>query len=608
MKFPSIRYIREHAEQTLRRFPYVLISAFLSAVFAVLQNENDFKDPFFTHLLMTCAMGIPLFFALGLYCEKPLKVFRPPQAALLSGGVLFLLLFHFTSGAELDKSFFLHYAQWSLMLHLAAAFTPYLNRGEVNGFWQFNRLLFLRFILSVIYSAVFYLGLALALGSLDFLLGISLHNELFGDLWFVAVFMVLTWHFLAGVPKDLKGLNTRQDYPGALKIFTQYMLIPLVCLYLFILYVYMAKIVFLRDWPKGIVTWLVSGLSVFGVFTLLLVYPVETRKENRWLKTYARLFYWALFPLLALLMVTAGKRVEQYSFTEERYFVLVLAFWIFGVAVYFLRSPARNIKWIPLSLCLLALFTSFGPWGAYEVSKRAQLSRLKGYLVKDGLWNGQKAQKTDKPVSFADEKDITSILIYLIENHGIDSVKGWFDLGGQAGSGSLSDSRFDSDVWTAKIMQSLGLHQVSAWEKEDSQNFYWTAESGNDPLVVTGYDYLYQVIALTAAAVTFTLENKPCLITFQGGIVVLKQGGVTLLSFETDPAVQQLQARGEIKPQYESPLLPSTPPKIPKPISLSAKGRHWSGQLCLNHLTLKLKNGHYDIKNGSGTLLLKKNR
>src|SRR6185295_18817659 len=109
----------------------------------------------------------------------------------------------------------------------------------------------------------------------------------------------------------------------------------------------------------------VSTVALAGVFNLLLLYPAQEKKENSWIKTYTRVFYLALFPLVFMLFLAVGKRIEQYGVTEQRYFVTALGVWILGIALYFLSGKNRSVKTVPLTLFLIALMTSFGPWGAY---------------------------------------------------------------------------------------------------------------------------------------------------------------------------------------------------------------------------------------------------
>ena len=72
--------------------------------------------------------------------------------------------------------------------------------------------------------------------------------------------------------------------------------------------------------------------------SLLLIHPIRTREGNRWIQTFGRWFYLALFPLIVLLFVAISERLGTYGITENRYFILVLACWLLGIALYMLLS------------------------------------------------------------------------------------------------------------------------------------------------------------------------------------------------------------------------------------------------------------------------------
>ena len=66
-RLPSLAYILEHAREAWRRFPYVLVCAFLAAAVSITLIEAESSDFWFTKLLMTLGLGIPLFFSFALF-------------------------------------------------------------------------------------------------------------------------------------------------------------------------------------------------------------------------------------------------------------------------------------------------------------------------------------------------------------------------------------------------------------------------------------------------------------------------------------------------------------------------------------------------------------
>jgi len=123
----------------------------------------------------------------------------------------------------------------AVALHLFVAFAPFTGSGEINGFWHYNKLLLLRLITTAVYTVVLYAGLALALAALDNLFGMSVPGKRYAELWIIILGLFNTWSFLAGIPENLSPLEESTDYPKGIKIFAQYILFPLVIIYLVIL-------------------------------------------------------------------------------------------------------------------------------------------------------------------------------------------------------------------------------------------------------------------------------------------------------------------------------------------------------------------------------------
>src|SRR5699024_3468757 len=170
-----------------------------------------------------------------------------------------------------------------------------------------------------------------------------------------------TWFFLAGIPDPIHKLDRIRNYPKGLKVFTQNILIPLVIIYMIILYLYMAKIITQWAWPEGWISILVLSFSIAGILANLLLHPLRNDIKYKWVKRFSKGYYWILVPLSILLLLAIWRRISEYGITVERYFVLVLGLWLTGIVLYFVISRAKNIKVIPASLCIVAFAISIGP-------------------------------------------------------------------------------------------------------------------------------------------------------------------------------------------------------------------------------------------------------
>ena len=383
MRLPSLATAVQTARETFARFPLAMLSGFVAAVaaFRMIDGPSHDSQP---RLLATGVLGLALFTASVTSAERRGVAPRHRWMVDLALAAGLALLYYASLDWTPDHAA-LRFIQLMVVGHLLVAIAPWLTGAQLDGFWQFNRMLFLRYLTGALYVAVLWAGLSVALAALDKLFGVDIDSELYAHLFAFLAFVFHPWFFLAGVPRDYAELETRDDYPAGLKVFTQFVLMPLVVIYLAILTAYLGKVILTRTWPTGWIGYLVSSVSATGVLALLLVHPLRERADSRWVNGYGRWWFVALLPSLGMLLAAIAKRVGQYGFTEQRYFLLVLALWLLGLALYYGITASRNIKLIPMTLCAVALLTTMGPWSAYAVSRRSQLNRLDGLLEKNGM-------------------------------------------------------------------------------------------------------------------------------------------------------------------------------------------------------------------------------
>jgi hypothetical protein len=474
MRLPSVGYIAGEARASFARFPLMLACALVAATCAIITVEVDGDDSRFVNLMITAHLGIALFFALATAAETN-RWTRSTRISANAAAVIGLFAYH----ASLPDRFGAaagRFLQLDLGVLLLCAFLPFL-RGHHNGFWQYNRTLFLRFLTAVLYSAVIYLGLALALLAIDRLIGLSIPDHSYIWLLCVVAFVFNPWVFLGGVPRDIAMLESVTTYPRGLKVFAQYILIPLVVVYLAILTIYLFKVVITTVWPSGWIGWMVSSVAVVGIVALLLVWPVAGQREDRWVGTYTRWFFIFMIPAIVMLLLAIQRRIGQYGVTENRYFLAILSLWLAAIAVYFIASRQRLIKVIPVSLCILAFGTSCGPWGAYSVSRWSQTHRLEQLMQANHILVDGKIVATQDRVTAEHQREISSITRYLIEHHGAKPFRRWLD----PVTFAVDDSTpgYDRETQrTRRIVGAMGLEYVGAYAaRADGGSFEYFIDS-----------------------------------------------------------------------------------------------------------------------------------
>jgi hypothetical protein len=473
----------------LRRFPLVILAAAASTVAAILTTEDIGPDALRLRLLAVAGLGSPLFLTATLLAERARRAAWPRLAPHAAATAVLLAVYLLWPGWS-DPVRGLRFAQLMIAALLLVAWLPVAHSGPL-AFWHYNRLLLERFLGSGAAAATLWAGLALALAALDKLFGVEVAETGYARLWFVAAFLFSAWFFVAGVPRDLAALQQRRDYQPALRAFAQYLLVPLVSLYLVILTLYLGKVVVTWDWPSGWIGWLVSGVATAGIFTLLLVYPISDDPEQKWIRAFARDFWLAVLPAVVMLWLALYQRVAQYGITEPRYFLLVLSLWLAASALYFrFRRGARMIA-IPASLCVLAALSLAGPWGAYSVSAASQLGRLETLLVRHGVVaDGRPAGAAPRrPIPSADRREISAVVRYVVTHHGTRRLTAWLP---DSARRRIGAPRAPDETTVRAVVATWGVPHADEREPGGNQ-FRYRAQGPGAPLPLAGYDFLLPV-------------------------------------------------------------------------------------------------------------------
>ncbi len=232
-------------------------------------------------------------------------------------------------------------------------------------------------------------------------------------------------------------------------------------------------------------------MAAAGVFSLLLVHPISDREENRWMRTYARGFYLAMLPAIAMLWLAVGQRVGQYGLTERRYFLLALSSWLAGIAIYFAWTRSRDIRIIPATLGLGALLTFAGPWSAYHMSEASQVRRLETLLTDAGVLADGAVRRLDVEVPPETSREVSAVVRYLESTHGTDRVAHLLPPSSDTDRDAVPED-LSVEARAEGFVTALGFPYVGPWAPSDAGAFsYFTAWS-EATVDISGYDVATQ--------------------------------------------------------------------------------------------------------------------
>jgi hypothetical protein len=631
MKLPSITYLVSNAKESLTRFPLTILSSFIAVAVGIYLTEcgKDISNIFpYINVLLCMALGIPLYFCAVVLSGKMGLSKKNNAYLMLAASCILICIFFTLPDSESTHNTtlpYIKYGIYNITIHLFVSFLPFIFSRQLNGFWQYNKILFIRVWASVLYSGVLYLGLALALIALKLLFDIDLHNELFFEFFIVIGGLFNTWFFVSGIPKDFDKLEDIAEYPKGLKIFSQYILLPLLTLYLVILYFYGGKILMQWNWPKGIVSYLIICISVLGILTFLLLHPYGNLSGNSWIKKISKAYYLALFPLLIILFIAIFMRVSDYGITINRYVIILLGIWLTVVCIY-TSIGKTNIKFIPASLAVMLLLMSFGPWGMFSVSERNQVNRLKSILEKGGIlesgkikheaiWELDSTLRSLRPtkenlnegrLNDSLHNEVKSILEYLDNHHGFNSIRGWYV---QDIDSIVTKMNFDEKKWDRKgeayiYMRAMGLKPEHKFENESRDYFNYRA-AATTLKKVTGYDYVvgfyFSGYSHDKTITTFHLDSVDYSFHYEFN----KNEGIQLhygdkkLNLQFINFITALHKKYGFETKSEIPL---------SNMDLKASTDKYDFTIEFHSIEMRLKSGSYVLNSFSGDIFIKAKR
>ncbi len=401
---------------TLKRFPMVSLSAYLMTlillIFSITGHGLMEKYPNYDlankiAFLMTLAM--PLFFVLKLSSKKQFMTLI--GMALLVG---YYFLFIPDNLENANSAFFQRHFLWIVALMIFSIVAPFLFRPTNNeDFWEWTQQIVFALLATLLFSIVLFLGLEGARYALEKLFNITAlprFKHRVEEIFMLTIFGLFSInYFLSQVPKNPL-LITSRPYSKIENIFTKYILTPLVIIYFLILFAYTFKIIYLNQFPTGVLAWLVLIFSGLGIVTFLFWTPLWGEK----IKKYKKLIWIAILLQTFVLAISIYMRIEQYGLTENRYFIALAGVWLFVTSLYFIVLKNASYKWIFITIPLLIVVSLSGPFSARELSKASQVEKLQT-LLGTSMPLSEESNSTVK-------YQISSKIEYLFRKHGIDSL------------------------------------------------------------------------------------------------------------------------------------------------------------------------------------------
>ena len=598
MNFPSISEITDKAQNAFKRFPLTLLWAIFGTFFCIYLIEYNSRDFFDVHsdIVLTLIVGISWLIGTQFFIEQLENPKKSQWIKLVVLALLGFLYWYFPKEQHYDDSpiYLFRFFLFLIAGHLFVLFAPFLLKWDKNAYWNYLKSIGTAIIRSLFFSGILYVGLILALAAIDALFDVSIKGKRYGQLFLFCLGIVNTWIYLSDFPKNILQ-NTTIYFQKALEVLVKYILIPLVILYLAILYAYSAKIVIQWELPKGWVSYLVIALSFLGYIIQVIINPIQKNLKSWTINKFYPWFYFLLIPLNALLFVAILRRITDYGITENRYFVIAIAIWNVGILAYLLLSRKKALKVIPISLFVITLLSSIGFWSAFKVSENSQVNQFNTLFT---------SVKNKNNTATEEELDrLKSILDYLEDRKKVSRLDGITRLNLEGFRDTIVDDyRNHGYLDQAKIWDSLAIKLDSTtMTKSDYTNEYYNLYSTWDKPHynnISDYDqfayldlYAYNEHTITLDTLEIVLETNAKKLTINS-----KNSSAVLLEF---PLASKLDALTK----YDQNIN-----KAPEnELILEAQSKAISARLIFIELSFNKNNDTIELNNVKAALFLKRN-
>jgi hypothetical protein len=495
-KLINLTNIAPVIKTAFRRFPLPFVCALIGTLLTII----IIYDPGLVKIgagirsmlklsIFTMAFSVVALTSLKLYAESAgWLTAKQLIGSVMVVGIIALYLFGIVADESTPTYLFL-----GLAVLLSLLFAPYITKtSNASSVWYFNYQTGTAIFFAGLSAMVLGVGASLIFASLDYLFHTAVQENIYGVIWTVSWGLLFPAYVLSNIATEFNFEDEICEFPKGISFITNYILVPLMFVYMVILYAYFVKIIISWELPRGNLGWMITTFGTIGIATKLLAFPIRNR-GTRLLALFDKYYYYALVVPVILLAIAIAERVNAYGITEQRYTVMMIGVWFSIVTVFTVIQKDRfHIKYVPIILAVLALLSSIGPWGAVAVSTYSQVSRLETLLVKHHMLVDGQAIASKSSVPFDDLKSISSIADYLTSNkYRFAHIKPWF-----AGLVNASSTiKFDNDKLSSgnDITNLLKIKYINRWESAGKNDFfnYTTKYNLNDGFIdVKGYDYV----------------------------------------------------------------------------------------------------------------------
>ena len=397
MDLTAIKKYPSQISTAFKRFPLAVAFAIFTTIAFICTGEyvvsyrrsipdNELSDWLFIYPM--AATMIALTISLVQESRKKFSIIPHVVAEAVWLAVSIALTFyHFSTNNDTEHTYDLETGLFIYTTAFLSIFVaPFFKQKNENGFWVF---LMKNAKAAVIAGAISVVLLAAIEGFLfGFFNLFDIEPSSAKPFFYSAIICSCTIFpilFFSGIPSIDECL---QETPALNKFQTsanKFLFLPVISLYIILLYAYIAKIIIQWEMPKGMVSYLVSASMLLMLLRVTLTLPERINPKPSFEKKLLKILPAACIPLVILMSVGIMRRISDYGISEDRYYIAAVnIFYYIIIAILLIDKIKCKSRYIAIVFCSMFFILTNGPLSALNVTHRIWMESIETALAEQG--------------------------------------------------------------------------------------------------------------------------------------------------------------------------------------------------------------------------------
>ena len=393
MDFTKIKKYPSQISTAFKRFPLAVALAVFSSIAFIWIFENDlhtFNYKVFLWLSHYPIAATILALTVSLVQESRKNTSKIPQIA---AGAIWLVIsialtlsfpksYHISQLKYIETTYAFFYTTVFLSLFVA----PFFKQKDENGFWVFSMKNIKAAVTAIAISAALLIALDGLLFGFFNLFDIKVSVRPFAYSAIISSCAIFPILFFSGIPSID---DCQQETPALNKFQTstnKFLFLPVLSLYIILLYAYIAKIIIQWEMPKGMVSYLVSASMLLMLLRVTLMFPERINPKPSFEKKLLKILPAACIPLVILMSVGIMRRYSDYGISEGRYYVAAINIFFYAIIAILLIDKIKcKSRYIAIVFCSMFFIATNGPLSAINVTHRIWTGSITKALAEQGF-------------------------------------------------------------------------------------------------------------------------------------------------------------------------------------------------------------------------------